>query len=232
MNPTSAANAANVGSRGCRSASIALGIAAACLLSPRLTASTIFFSGDLRTGATVIGCGPACTLTELNTDGDYAQWAGVVETFTVNTASTMQAITYSFGGGISQTGSIVPEGGFEPYLSLFDSSGDFLASTFQGTTCPPGANTVGGSCFDVLLDGGLLTPGTYQIALTAFENMSLAENNGAGTLADGFTGLGNLAQGENLTYAFDVILPADVPEPSTAGLFLIACASLFLRKRI
>jgi len=52
---------------------------------------------------------------------------------------------------------VIPEGGFEPYLSLFDASGNFLASTFFGTTCPAGANTntVSGQCFDELLDGGV-----------------------------------------------------------------------------
>ena len=62
----------------------------------------------------------------------------------------------------------------------------------------------------------MLAPGSYQIAISAFENMSFVENGGAGTLADGFTGLGNLEPGEDLHYAFDVVLTpaAAVPEPS------------------
>jgi hypothetical protein len=209
---------------------IALGLVTALVFlqcSPLLKAGTIFFSGDLRTDATVLDCGSGCTLGPSNTDGDYAQWAAVVDTFVVTTGTNMQAITYSYGGGTSMTGAIVPAGGLEPYLSLFDASGDFLASTFSGTTCPPGANTVGGNCFDVSLDGGFLTPGTYQIALTAFENMSLAENNGPPLLlTDGFTGFGNLAAGESLNYAFDVILDdgssPGVPEP--AAYWLLAPA--------
>ena len=135
-----------------------------------------------------------------NTDADYAQWAAVVTNFTVASASTMQAITFSYGGGKNGAGMSIAEGGFEPYLSLFDASGNFLASTFFGTTCPAGANTntLSGQCFDVLLDGGTLAAGNYQIAISAFENLSLAENGGSGTLADGFTGLGNLNTGENL----------------------------------
>ena len=143
----------------------------------------------------------------------------------------MEAITYSYGGGTSLTGAVVPAGGLEPYLSLFDSGGNFLASTFFGTTCPPGANSIGGNCFDEALDGGTLTPGTYQIALTAFENMSLAENNGTGTLSDGFTGLGNLAPGEDLSYAFDVSLPQNAPEPASLVLITIGFTILTLRKR-
>jgi hypothetical protein len=147
----------------------------------------------------------------------------------------MQAITYSYGGGTSKTGPIVAAGGLEPYLSLFDAGGDFLASTFFGTTCPAGANTVGGNCFDVLLDGGFLAPGTYQIALTAFDNMSLAENNGLPLkLTDGFTGLGNLAPGENLKYGFDVILAGgsgpSVPEPATRWLLAPALGLLYFAR--
>jgi hypothetical protein len=198
--------------------------------SPRLFAGVIFLSGDLRTNATVTDCGAGCTLGPSNTDGDYAQWAAVVTPFNVLNNTTMQAITYSYGGGTSLTGPIVSPGGLEPYLSLFDSGGNFLASTYLGTTCPPGANPVGGNCFDVLLDGGTLTPGTYYIALSAYANMSSAENGGTGTLADGFTGLGNLMPGENLNYAFDVILPTNTPEPGTGTLLMLGIAALPLAR--
>src|SRR5262249_13939412 len=111
---------------------------------------------------------------------------------------------------------------------LFDGAGNFLASTFFGTTCPAGANTNTDTqqCFDVLLDGGVLTPGTYSIAISAFENLSSAENSGSGTLADRFTGLGNLAPGEDLHYGFDVVLKDASPVPEPAGLYLTGCAVL------
>jgi hypothetical protein len=183
-------------------------------LTPSLHADVISFTGDLRTDATFL---PPVSFT---TDADYAQWAAVVKNFHVNSTSTMEAITFSYGGGTNGSGMSIAQSGFEPYLSLFDASGNFLASTFFGITCPTGArtNTVTGSCFDVEIDGGTLQPGDYQIAISAFENMSFAENLGSGTLADGFTGLGNLAAGEDLHYAFDVDLTpttAPVPEPST-----------------
>jgi hypothetical protein len=146
----------------------------------------------------------------------------------------MFAITFSYGGGTNGASQVIPQGGFEPYLSLFDAGGNFLASTFFGTTCPPGANTntVSNACFDVQLDGGTLAAGSYQIAISAFENMSLAENNGSGTLADGFTGLGNLAAGEDLHYAFDVVLNSTtpVPEPGSGTLLLTASGLLLILK--
>ncbi|MGA7240161.1 MAG: DVUA0089 family protein [Bryobacteraceae bacterium] len=190
----------------------------------QLHADILSFTGDLRTDATFISCGSGCTLDAGNSDFDYAQWAAVERDFTVATSSLVQAITFSYGGGTNGHGLAIGASGFEPYLSLFDASGAFLASTFLGTTCPPGANTNAGSgqCFDVLLDAGVLAPGNYAITISAFENMSFAENSGLGSLADGFTGLGNLAPGEDMHYAFDVDLtPAiatAVPEPASGAL--------------
>lgn len=185
----------------------------AALLIPSLHAGTISFAGNLATDATFLP-----PFDPPYADAEYAQFAAVVKTFHVQTTTAMQAITFSYGGGINANGDTIADSGFEPYLSLFDSAGNFLASTFFGTTCPAGANAnpITSNCFDVLLDGGVLTPGDYSIAISAFENLSFAENLGAGTLADGFTGFGNLADGEDLHYAFDVILPdSAVPEPST-----------------
>lgn len=83
------------------------------------------------------------------------------------------------------------------------------------------------------------TAGTYQIALSAYENLSFAENLGTETLADGFTGLGNLYPGEDLHYAFDVNItpgstpPAPVPEPASGVLRTLATGAfaMFRRKR-
>jgi hypothetical protein len=73
-----------------------------------------------------------------------------------------------------------------------------------------------------------------RVRASAFQNMSRAENNGFGILSDGFTGLGNLASGEDLNFAFDVTLTtaSAVAEPS-ASLPICAAAIIlyFLSRR-
>jgi len=197
-------------------------------------ADTTFFSGNLRTDATVLDCGPGCTLGPSYSDFDYAQSAAVVDSFVVASTSTMSAITYSYGGGTSLTSAVVAAGGLEPGLSLFDASGNFLASTYFATTCPLGANTYDGNCLDVSLDGGTLAAGKYYIALSQYSNRSFADNYDAGNLSDGFTGLGILQSDEDLHYAFDVILtpnstpPPPVPEPNYLFLMAFALGAPFL----
>src|SRR5437879_6498129 len=94
-----------------------------------VTAGPISFTGNLRTDATFTNCGSGCTLGPGNTDGEYAQYAAVVRTFHVASASPMQAITFSYGGGVNGAGTTILQGGLEPYLSLFDAGGVFLGST-------------------------------------------------------------------------------------------------------
>jgi hypothetical protein len=204
------------------------------LLAPSLFAGVISLTGNLQTDATVLPPFPASTV------ADYSQWAAVVQDFHVGSTSSMEAMTFSYGGGTNGSGMLIAPNGFEPYLSLFDAAGNFIASTYFGTTCPAGAHTNAdtGDCFDVELDGGILAAGDYKIAISAFENMSFAENFGSGTLADGFTGLGDLAEGEDLHYAFDITLEpssptSPVPEPLPGAMVaLTALAGVAARLRM
>src|SRR5215471_13068495 len=161
----------------------------------------------------------------------------------------LQVQSYGYGGtanapgGVNAAGSVIPSGGFDPYLSLFKgmgSSATFLASNDDGL-CPPGAPAP--ACADptLLLSG--LTPGPYVLALTVFDNFSFAENLGTGTLGDGFIGLGDYFDQITGTlrmsnYAVDILAdttltPAPVPEPRSlilTGTVLIG-ACLFMRKK-
>ena len=75
---------------------------AASLVSAQ--ASTISFTGDIRADATFTSCGDGCTLGPGDSDGDFAQWAAAVGDFHVGTTSTMEAVTFSYGGGVNGHG--------------------------------------------------------------------------------------------------------------------------------
>jgi hypothetical protein len=180
------------------------------------SAVPLSFTGTLGIDGTVFGCPCA-------DDGEAAQWAASVHSFVVPAPAWVSAITFSNGGGTNGAGQAIAPGGFQPYLSLFDGADVFLASTLVGITDPGGNGS-----WDVALAPMYLGPGIYQVAISAWMNMSSAENYGSGTLADGFTGLGNLAPGEDLHYAFDVLVEpeaAPVPEPATGALLLLGLAA-------
>src|SRR5215831_18166366 len=94
----------------------ALGFFFACSGQQAARADTVFsFTGNLRSDASFITCGGGCTLGPSNADGDYSQWAAVSRTVQVAAPSTMEAITFSHGGGTNGQGTMIAPGGFEPY---------------------------------------------------------------------------------------------------------------------
>jgi hypothetical protein len=131
-------------------------------------------------------------------------------TFFVSAASTVAIQSYGYGGsgnapgGANLAGTVIPAGGFDPYISVFTGAGllaTFLASNDDGS-CPPGTSSAG-LCGDSALSLSL-GPGTYTLVVEAFDNMSLAENLGSGTLGDGFTGLGNFDPLRTNNFAIDI----------------------------
>lgn len=116
--------------------------------------------------------------------------------------------------------------GIDPYFTLFAGTGGtatFLDSNYNQAFFGSGGD------FDI---SDILAVGDYTVALGAFGNMSLAENWGSGTLADGFTGLGNgPSVDHNYSYALTITTPdsnggggggGTVPEPGSVALTLIA----------
>jgi hypothetical protein len=155
--------------------------------------------------------------------------------FTLATSGTLNIQTWGYGGGTNAAGTVIANGGFDPYVSLFAGTGDlatFAASNDDGL-CPPGNGSI--ACQDSTLNLANLTAGSYTLALTVFENMSFAENSGSGSLGDGFVGLGSYDDStSNSTrtpnYAIDIKSSALVPEPSTLALTASAELEALLRR--
>jgi len=165
--------------------------------------------------------------------------------FTIGSGSTVTMTTLSYAGGVNAAGATISPGGFDPVLSLFDSTGSLLNSSDDGT--PPDINTdpSTGEAFDVYFQT-LLGPGTYILALTHFDGFAIGPN-----VSDGFdpitiggcpNGVFCDSKANNRTpdWALDILNvdqasmnAATVPEPSS--IFLLGVGLLLagrgLRKR-
>ena len=144
--------------------------------------------------------------------------------FTLASPSTVSIQSYGYGGsagapgGKNLVGTTIPAGGFDPYVSVFFGSGPtsaFIASNDDGA-CPPGITDIG-LCGDTSLTL-ILAAGTYTVVLSAFKNMSLAENYGSGTLGDGFVNLGVFDSARSKAYAIDIdVSPVSVQSRKSHG---------------
>jgi hypothetical protein len=179
---------------------------------------------------------------------------------TVPVAGTVDLQTWSFGGGTNAAGASIPAGGFDPFVGVFQGTGD-SALFINGTSdvlggfagCPPaGEVNIGGLvCGDIKMDLSLAA-GTYTVLLTDGNYIPNAVFETAGMLGDPFTDLtGGAFQTCNLVgstttcatdtanWAIDITTPsgvAAVPEPGalpvSAIVFLALAAAYWRRRRI
>jgi PEP-CTERM motif len=165
--------------------------------------------------------------------------------FALSTTSDVTIETWSYAGGTNFVGDVIPAGGFDTIVTLFDPSGNFINYNDDGSGVA--TDPVTGAAFDSLLQMSALAPGTYTVALTQFDNFA----NGP-TLGDGFSESGNpnftlnfapsgssgffwdVTENERTgNWALDIITSNTVPEPSAlllGGLGLIG-AFTFARQR-
>lgn len=139
--------------------------------------------------------------------------------FTVGSTSNVTLRTYSYAGGTNAAGQVFGNGGFDPILALFDSTGLRINQNDDGGA-DVAADPINGRRYDTFLSS-LLAPGSYTVSVMAYSNFSAGPN-----LSDGFQGGGNF-QGRSSFYAFDVLGadqatgPGAVPEPSTWALLIL-----------
>ena len=116
-------------------------------------------------------------------------------TFTLLQQRTVVLRTWSYAGGVNSTGARIEGGGFDPSLSLFDSTGLLLATNRDGGCDKVAADRVTTWCWDAFI-AIPLPKGTYQLVLTESENTPLGPY-----LADPFVydGAGNFTAAPGIT---------------------------------
>ena len=99
--------------------------------------------------------------------------------FTLTSASTVTIRTFGYGGGVQSDGNVVSAGGFDPMITIFDSSGIY-GGNLDGPSPPVLVDPATGLALDALFASSF-DPGSYTLALTQYGNFALGP-----TLADGF----------------------------------------------
>ena len=149
------------------------------------------------------------------------------ETFSLTSASDISITTTSYGGGNNLNGSTTAAGGFQPSLTLYTVSGNYVASQ-SVTNSSASVDPATGLALDGrLLDSNAL-PGGYIITLT---NWLEQQPPTATNLSDGFINYGGSTfvdvQGNSRSANYGLNLSvspsaAATPEPTTIGLIALA----------
>jgi hypothetical protein len=124
--------------------------------------------------------------------------------FTADGSSTVNFRTYGWGGGTNAAGATISLGGFDPILTLFDATDNFVLQQDDAATS-----------YDFNVNR-VLASGSYRAVLSTYPNFSNGTN-----FANGFGNNGNF-NGRTSAYAFDILnvtkavrgSSATVPEPS------------------
>ncbi|MGH9611524.1 MAG: DVUA0089 family protein [Bryobacteraceae bacterium] len=174
--------------------------------------------------------------------------------FSVGATSNVTLETLAYAGGVNAAGQTIAEGGFDPILALFDSTGAEIGQNDDGGSSVP-ADSVTGEYFDTFLNLGTLTAGNYTVTIQEYDNFANGPN-----LSDGFsrTGQGNFTSAafgndgpggfydvtgtqRDSHWAFDILgvnsastgnpAPSATPEPGSILLLVSGAAGLFLMKR-
>jgi hypothetical protein len=104
--------------------------------------------------------------------------------FTIGSSTSFTAVTLSYAGGINQAGTTIPEGGFDPYLAIFNSIGTLVAVDDDGTGFVPTDPTTGAAS-DSYLSYSTFAAGTYTLVLSQTYNEPYGP-----TFADGYSETG------------------------------------------
>lgn len=168
------------------------------------------FSGRLNDPANTALVDSNLGAAQFSDDGAIANNVALY-TFNITASGTVSFTSLGFSGG-----------GIDPYFSLFSGSGN--AAGFLGSNYVQAFSTGGDFSFNFVL-----APGDYTVAISSFANMSIAENNGVGTLGNGFSGLGQPGVLGTTYYKLNVGIPDrhnGAPEPGTLALLGLASLAM------
>ena len=163
--------------------------------------------------------------------------------FDMLAAGTATIETFSYAGGTDAAGHLVPRGGFDPIVSVFDRvTGALIALVDDGASRVDPAT---GAAFDSFMTPAL-GPGLYWAAISQFDNFPIGPNLANGFLESGatftsafgcsngrFCDVSGVSPGNNRNGNFDLGIsgPQVVPEPGTLALIGLAIPGIFLAKR-
>jgi len=142
----------------------------------------------LRDVALVIGCiafGGVASASSFSYNGSFTTDDQIQQIlFSLSATSTVTAVTFGYAGGTNQASMSIPQGGFDPWLAIFDSAGALVASDDNGTCGQVGTDSNTGACFDSYISQSLAA-GNYTLVLSQSDNSPFGA-----TFGDGYTRTG------------------------------------------
>ena len=162
-------------------------------------------------------------------------------TFDVDAPTNVTLRSFGYAGGTQQDGTVVPAGGFDPILNLFDGTGALIVGNDDGRSepglCAVPSDPASGGPFDACLVVAL-EAGSYTVSVSQFDNFPIGD-----TLSGGFdfSGAPNftaehgcpngqfcdvLGNDRTNAWAFDVTASDAVPEPASWAFGLLGAAGL------
>ena len=106
--------------------------------------------------------------------------------FTIGATSDVRLRSYSYAGGVMADGTVVPAGGFDPILALWDGSGNLIQEYDDGPEDVP-SDPGTGRDYDTNLLLTALEAGSYTASIAQYDNFAAGSTLSAGfSLTDPF----------------------------------------------